>query len=250
MERYEEVVAAWRSWGIQTLEDLTQCLNTFYVPCLTESNNIDSENVNLAVAREAMLLDITGRHTGSLHVLIELANAMMCYSLMCKRFSTRTPITVDLITEFHATMLAGCYNKHLYVELEERPGVFRWHDFVVGTHEVGIDPRQIPSNIEELVQELKEFQEKDTVGYDVLTAGAYLHGKFEHIHPFADGNGRVGRMLLNYWLVLNNHPPITIFAGDRYQYYTALQKYDEDDDLSPLFEFLQRQTVKTWPVYR
>ena len=79
-----------------------------------------------------------------------------------------------------------------------------------------------------------------------LKAGAYFHARFENIHPFADGNGRVGRTLLNYWLLINDYPPIIIYEEDRRAYYDALQAYDEQEDLDPLIKFLQRETIKTW----
>ena len=79
-----------------------------------------------------------------------------------------------------------------------------------------------------------------------LKAGAYLHARFENIHPFADGNGRVGRTLLNYWLMINNYPPTIVYEEDCRAYYDALQSYDEQEDLTPLVQFLEAQTVKTW----
>ena len=70
--------------------------------------------------------------------------------------------------------------------------------------------------------------------------------RFENIHPFADGNGRVGRTLLNYWLMINDYPPAIVYEEDRRAYYDALQDYDEQEDLTPLVQFLEAQTVKTW----
>ena len=63
--------------------------------------------------------------------------------------------------------------------------------------------------------------------------------RFENIHPFADGNGRVGRTLLNYWLMINDYPPAIVYEEDRRAYYDALQVYDEQEDLTPLVQFLQ-----------
>lgn len=51
---------------------------------------------------------------------------------------------------------------------------------------------------------------------------------------------------MNYLLVCHDHPPIIIHEEDRKGYYTALEAWDEQQKLSPLCEFLQEQTVKTW----
>ena len=61
-----------------------------------------------------------------------------------------------------------------------------------------------------------------------------------------DGNGRVGRTLLNYWLMINNYPPTIVYEEACRAYYDALQAYDEQEDLTPLVQFLEAQTVKTW----
>ena len=56
----------------------------------------------------------------------------------------------------------------------------------------------------------------------------------------------VGRTLLNYWLMSNNYPPAIVYEENRRAYYDALQAYDEQEDLTPLVQFLEAQTVKTW----
>lgn len=97
------------------------------------------------------------------------------------------------------------------------------------------------ADLTELVTEVNTIGSKSP-----LKAGAYFHARFENIHPFADGNGRVGRTLLNYWLMINDYPPMIIYEEDRRAYYDALQAYDEREDLEPLTLFLQQETVRTW----
>ena len=93
----------------------------------------------------------------------------------------------------------------------------------------------------ELLEELLDVPDSKA-----LTAAAYFHAKFENIHPFADGNGRTGRLAMNYFLVLHNHPPIIIHEEDRKGYYESLEAWDARQDLEPLLIFLQEQTAKTW----
>lgn len=91
---------------------------------------------------------------------------------------------------------------------------------------------------------LSEIQ--DVPVQNALTAAAYFHAKFENIHPFADGNGRTGRLAMNYFLVLRDHPPIVIHEEDRKGYYEALEAWDREQELEPLRQFLRDQTAKTW----
>jgi hypothetical protein len=53
-------------------------------------------------------------------------------------------------------------------------------------------------------------------------------------------------MILNYWLMSHHEPPIVLFEEDRKAYYAALEAYDAEEDLKPLVQFLQAQTVRTW----
>ena len=93
----------------------------------------------------------------------------------------------------------------------------------------------------ELLSELKDIPAEK-----ILIAAAYFHAKFENIHPFADGNGRTGRLLMNYLLLTHDHPPVIIHEEDRKDYYSALEAFDERQDLDPLIAFMKDQTVKTW----
>jgi Fic family protein len=99
----------------------------------------------------------------------------------------------------------------------------------------------VEEDITELITEVNEYKGKDS-----LKAAAYLHAGFEYIHPFADGNGRVGRTLMNYYLMIHNHPPLIVYDENKGLYYECLQKYDETEELNPLYEFFKYETEKTW----
>ena len=67
-----------------------------------------------------------------------------------------------------------------------------------------------------------------------------VHNQFEHIHPYQDGNGRVGRLLLNYILVKHRHPPINILLRDRPAYYQSLRTFSKTGNLMPTLRLLIR----------
>lgn len=97
---------------------------------------------------------------------------------------------------------------------------------MTGMHEVGSYPEDVERNLQELIEEINAYK-----GEDVLTVASYLHACFENIHPFADANGRTGRTIMNYYLLIHNVSPIIIYEEDRKKYYNCLERFDVESDL-------------------
>ena len=158
-----------------------------------------------------------------------------------EKIIAKEPISVELIREIHRVLTSGTYDERRYVENGERPGEFKKHDYVTGIHEVGSPVETVAADMQELVDEINAYS-----GTQYLRVGAYRHARFESIHPFADGNGRVGRTLLNYYFMINNQPPLVVYNEDKGLYYACLNKYDEQEALDSLEEFLKYEVEKTW----
>jgi fido (protein-threonine AMPylation protein) len=120
----------------------------------------------------------------------------------------------------------------------ERPGSFREHD--IQPFPSGMQPPpwpEVPAMIADWLSNAQKLGDKSP-GAD-LEALAKLHSSFEQIHPFLDGNGRTGRLILNLLLVRLGYPPAIIYKGDRLRYLAALGRADQDDH-GPLAELLAR----------
>ncbi len=96
-----------------------------------------------------------------------------------------------------------------------------------------------------LLENLVKWYEENKDKYPPIILAAVVHNQFENIHPFADGNGRVGRILLNNILIKHNLPPINIELSSRFEYYDTLQEYENNKNIRPTIEFLLKEYKKT-----
>lgn len=240
MTDYEKAVALWQQKKITTDAELAEVLNGHSIAFAYHSGRIENEKITYHDTREIFEHDGVTAYTGDLKTLFEIRNAKEAYELFLTAFQEKRLLDEGLIKEFQRILTQNTYDTRRW-QLGERPGEYKHHDYVTGREEVGASPEDVSEEMSELLEELADVADKNA-----LTATAYFHAKFENIHPFADGNGRTGRMAMNYFLVMHMHPPITVHEEDRRAYYDALEAWDSVQDLKPLQTFLKAQTVKTW----
>lgn len=241
MNEYKLAVQKWNEWDIHSPKDLDVRLGNFRILFAYNSGKIENEKITYHDTREIFENGKVVGFTGDPRAIFEQQNQKTCYDFLRDKIIAKEPLSVSLVLEVHRVLTEGTYDERRYIVNGERPGEFKKHDYVTGIHEVGSYPDEVASDLSELIDEVNAIG-----SHDPLKAGAYFHARFESIHPFADGNGRVGRTLLNYWLMINDYPPMIIYDEDKAAYYSALQKYDEYEDLEPLADFFERQTIKTW----
>lgn len=93
-------------------------------------------------------------------------------------------------------------------------------------------PHKIRPAMDDLVYEYGVLRE----GSHPLLAIAWFHAAFESIHPFADGNGRTGRLLMNFQLQKSGYPPIAIKVDHGLEYKAALEAWQVDDNPQPFID--------------
>lgn len=90
----------------------------------------------------------------------------------------------------------------------------------------------------ELLRELVLWYNNNKNRYPPITLAAVVHDQFENIHPFIDGNGRIGRLLMNNILIKHSLPPVNIRFSNRKKYYAALQEYQKMSNIRPTIELI------------
>ena len=118
--------------------------------------------------------------------------------------------------------------------LWKQAGKFRdVHVRLIGVDKLLPPPERVPVKFKEATLWYARNRRK----YHPLVVAAFFHHAFESVHPFRDGNGRVGRLLMNYMLKRSGYPMIDIKHADRRRYYDALQSGDRGD-FRPLVEMM------------
>lgn len=111
----------------------------------------------------------------------------------------------------------------------------------------------IPPNFENVRQEMKYFIEdynKYKNEFNPIKLSAWVHAEIVRIHPFADGNGRTSRLLMNYCLMNNNFKPISINPENRAEYYESLDFYGKNKDLQKFEELVLQKEYETLLEYK
>lgn len=157
------------------------------------------------------------------------------------------PFSSRLIRETHRVLLQGVRGK------SKLPGEFRrsqnWIGGATINDAVFVPP--IQDTVPELMSDIEEFVHNDRQYYPELLKIALVHYQFETIHPFLDGNGRVGRLLITLYLVSKGilKKPILylsdFFERNRSYYYDNLMRVREKNDLLHWFKFFLVGTIET-----
>lgn len=127
-------------------------------------------------------------------------------------------------------------NIHSLVLMDKPEGKGKFRNVpvrILGTDAILSEPYLIKPSIENL---LSWYKNESTIS--LIEKIALFHLQFESIHPFIDGNGRTGRLLLNFELMKNGYVPINIKYKDRRKYYDAFKPYNENKDSSLMVELI------------
>lgn len=157
------------------------------------------------------------------------------------------PFSARLIKETHRTLLQGVRGKH------KMPGEFResqnWIGGVTISDAVFVPP--VHTSIGELIGDLEKFAHNDEQYFPELLKIALIHYQFETIHPFLDGNGRVGRLMITLYLVskgILKQPVLYLsdfFERNRSHYYDNLNRMRDKNDLLRWFKFFLVGVIET-----
>lgn len=133
-------------------------------------------------------------------------------------------ISEKVIKDIHSLVL---------MDRPEDKGVYRRIPVtIMGAYHKPPQPYLVPVQMEQLIAGQKETKRHP------IEDAALFHLDFEGIHPFVDGNGRTGRLIINLMLMQHGYPPIDVKFMDRKRYYACFDSYYKDGAAAPMVEMI------------
>ena len=203
-----ERVGALNTWGTNAMEG-----NTLTLPEV-QTVLLDNQSVNRPV-----------------NDVLETIQHQKAFKGLLQRRSQ--PITLTTVLELHEMVFKG-----VFVDAGQ------WRTYNVTIRGAKHTPPRAEKVVPRLEKWTKEYAKRDLAGESVFTLGAWMHQEFESIHPFRDGNGRVGRLLLNLHFLKHNWPPVHVSMTVKKPYYRHLENAGEGSSKG-LVSFLEMLTAQS-----
>jgi hypothetical protein len=218
-----------------------------------EAHNSTAMEGNTLILREVQLLLDQGKAVGSkeLQAYLEVRAygnaAEWVYAQAVGGVPGPLHVGLSEVREIHRIVVEPVWLQFPPDQLDpkEGPGAYRRKN--IEAFDGGMTPPawpDVPMALSDWVDRVNEHPWQTTSRQHVIEEFADLHARFERIHPFRDGNGRVGRLVLNLLLVRYGYPPAVIYKQDRDRYLSALHRAD-DGDCGSLGELLARSITNS-----
>ncbi len=140
------------------------------------------------------------------------------------------PLARELIKQFHYELKSGVF--------EDRANGYAIGDYKKRPNMIGMYQTTRPENVAQEMYLLMEWYSNQNVDIFIL---AEFHARYESIHPFQDGNGRTGRLIIFRECLKNGIVPVVIEDANRNMYLESLKEYREEKKLDKMIELFERE---------
>ncbi|MBI2629183.1 Fic family protein [Candidatus Pacearchaeota archaeon] len=217
-----------------------EILKNFVVEYTYNTASIEGNTINLEEARNLLQEGLTPKDK-TLREIYDLQNSEKVFFEILK---TREEITHQFIIRIHDKLIEN---------IDQRKG-YRTADIRVIRSNFDATPAPYVKTDMDLL--LKWYEKNKNIAHPLVLATVFHH-KFEKIHPFMDGNGRTGRMLLNYILIKNHYPPMIVHKKTRNEYLDSLRSADKSkltnfklEEYKNLVQFNAQEFINTyWDIF-
>jgi len=204
--------------------------NEFATEFIFNSNNIEGSKIPPEKVRE--IIETGNTQYKNKNEVKEVQNSIIAYEYLKKGF------------KFNISSIKRLYRiltKNLYTENKiPYPGGFKKISNVVGNSSTAP-----PEKVEEELKELLTWYFKNKSILHPIILAFEFHRRYEFIHPFLDGNGRTGRLIMNKILISNSYPPIIVYKDNKISYFNSIEK-SKYGKLKNYYQFMLEQANKTY----
>lgn len=197
------------------------------------SNSIEGSTLTQAETA-AVLFQNVALPDKTLTEQLEARNHQAALLYLFEHLSSKKSVDEALILKLHGMLMNG---------IRTDAGSYRRHGVrIVGADLPTANYLKVPQVMAELSEDLLHYRS------DAIEHVASIHARFEHIHPFSDGNGRIGRLLMHSMLLGHNLPPVVIQPARKRFYYSYLNIAQKKGDTTLLQDFICDGIMEGWDI--
>jgi Fic family protein len=216
------------------------------------SNSMEGNTLTLSETRAFILYGITAKGK-PFRDYVEMRGHNEALKQLEQVVHKDLRLTERIIKDFHKTILVEPFQDEL---AEINPGQYKkFGNYLYSPQLERIDfepPEEVPRLVNELVNWTnnhlfpEELSRKGRRKYDFhpILVACYFHLRFIRIHPFGDGNGRMGRILMNLILMIKGYMPVIVRLENREEYYSVLNQSDTNN-IEPLAVFILQNLIES-----
>jgi len=196
------------------------------------SNAIENSTLSLEET-EKILLQIDLDRYITEREMFEAKNLARVVSYIDKR-AKEQELSLEVILSLHKMLISNIR--------DDVAGRFRSdNEFVRVANHIAPNPKEVVDRLEQML-----VGHNSSSHENIIKRIAKLHLTFEYIHPFVDGNGRIGRVINNYLLIREGYVPINIKFIDRTKYYEAFKEFDEKNETMIMEEIVGKALANSY----
>ncbi len=209
---------------IEEVEKKFALLYTYDAVGMEGHNRIPYEDVK-RLSQAKALLEYSEREQK------EILNHLKAFEFVKKEAKEKKPFNEEKLKDIHEILVEGIF----------QGGVYRNVNISIfgASH-------QPPDHIKVYDRMSRFFREIDSFKGNVLETATYVHASIAKIHPFVDANGRLAKLVLNYFLMKSDYLPISVPLESKEIYFNRLESFKSDKDLKPLTEFFKAILIKQY----
>ena len=217
-----------------------EILKNFVIEYAYNTTSIEGNTINLEQARNLLVEGLTPENK-TLREIYDLQNTEKVFFEL---INSQEKLSHEFIIKIHDNLLEN---------IDARKGYRKMDIRVIKSNFDATPAAYVKTDMDILLNWYENSKEK----LHPLVLAIIFHHKFEKIHPFADGNGRTGRMILNYILLKNSFPPLIVLKKTRTEYLEVLRKADnsnltkvDEKNYYPLIQFVADEMIKSyWNIF-